>query len=139
MERGWVALAMIVAAAAVCFVIMLIVIAGKARAHDWYTARHDPVTNVGCCGGYDCAAIPSRFVTPVDGGYKLVMNLEESQLVNAFSSAPIDAFIPYDRVQIPDEGKDDAGNLSVYHGCITAVTRSGHTGGVICFFAAPNT
>lgn len=36
--------------------------AQPAGAHSWYSSTSDPMTGMGCCGGTDCAPIPSDSV-----------------------------------------------------------------------------
>jgi hypothetical protein len=49
--------------------LLLVLGAGEAAAHSWYTGTHDPTTGFECCGGGDCAPIPDEAVREVPGGY----------------------------------------------------------------------
>lgn len=65
--RGWVApLAALVLATTLVYVVFSI---RFAYAHDWYTGTKDPVSNLSCCGGYDCAPVTDSDVRPTHGGY----------------------------------------------------------------------
>jgi hypothetical protein len=107
--------------------------ARRATAHEWFTKRNDPAYNTGCCGGSDCRPIPIDWVREKQGGYQVTMTLEQARTVNPSAMAPVDAFVPYARVQ-PSEDKE--GRFAV---CIFANDRSAPRGGVICFFAPATT
>lgn len=60
--------------------------AQPARAHSWYSGTNDPETGISCCGGTDCAPIPSSHVQ-IDkeaGGWRYL---------------PTGELIPWSRVQ----------------------------------------
>ena len=115
----------------------MLVLAEMAQAHDWYSSTRDPVTTSGCCGGNDCAPVPldADWVQPVKDGFHVVMTLEQSKKINPYSVAPIDAFVPWSRVQSPPAGI--SGPPALYHVCISAVQRSVR-GGIYCLFAVPS-
>lgn len=111
--------------------IYLIAHATKAKAHDWYSSRSDPVFDSSCCGGSDCAPLDSSWVTSEKGGFRLRMNLEQTRTVNPLASKPVDAFIPMERVQSPPKAEAE------YYACIYEHDRDAPRKGVICFFATP--
>lgn len=103
----------------------------NAQAHDWYSSTSDPVFQSSCCGGHDCAPVDPDWVSEVPEGYRLRMSIEESQTVNPSSSQPVDAIIPWDRVQSPPNGD------KLFYACVYDVDRAPPRNGVICFFATP--
>lgn len=107
------------------------------HAHDWYTGTRDPVTQSGCCGGHDCAAVPldADWIRPVAEGLRVVMTLEQSKQVNPYSQSPVDTVVPWSRVQSPPA--DASGPPAIYHVCIAAYQRI-QNGGVYCLFAVPS-
>lgn len=56
----------------------------RAYAHEWFTDKKDPVTLLGCCGGYDCAEIDDTDVRKQGDGYVYV---------------PTGEYIPRERIQ----------------------------------------
>lgn len=105
-----------------------------AMAHEWYMDKRDPwYPNQSCCGGMDCAQLiiePGVMTTEAEG-YRIRLSLEQSRRINAYSQAPIDALIPWERVQPSEDGN--------YHICIMSQHRENDRHGVYCFFAPPNT
>lgn len=96
---------------------LLLLWARSALAHDWYSSTKDPVWDTGYCGGHDCAPVNPEWVTEEPGGFRLRMTVEQARTVNPETSAPIDAFIPWNS--------------------IFPVDRNPPRAGVICFFATP--
>ena len=111
--------------------LLLLSFAHPAASHEWYSKRTDPVWNYRCCGGEDCASVNPEWVTEVEGGYRLRMSLEQARTVNKNATAPIDAFIPWDRVQSPPNA------THLFDACIFNSDRRAPTNGVICFFVTP--
>src|SRR5262245_32019307 len=81
--------------------VALLLLAGSASAHDWYTGKMDPKTHGTCCGGKDCHPIDASTVEPDGHG--------------GFVYLPDNWSIPRERVQ---ESEDDN-----YHICDTAVQQ----------------
>jgi hypothetical protein len=101
------------------------------KAHDWYSSSQDPVYQSSCCGGNDCAPVESEWVSEVTNGYRLTMTLEQSLTINPNSVAPVDAIIPWSRVQSPPHADHQ------FYACIYDQDRAMPRKGVICFFATP--
>lgn len=108
-----------------------LLIADRAMAHDWYSSTSDPVTTANCCGGDDCAPVDPAWVTSVPEGYRLRMSVAEARTVNPNASAPIDAVIPWSRVQAPPNADHE------FYACIRPSVRVPPEDGVICFFSTP--
>jgi hypothetical protein len=102
-----------------------------AKAHDWYSSTSDPVYQSSCCGGHDCAPIDSAWVSQEPGGYRLRMTIEQSRTVNPSSQAPVNALVPWSRVQSPPHADHE------FYACIYDRDRARPREGVICFFATP--
>lgn len=102
-----------------------------AQAHDWYSSTSDPVYQSNCCGGHDCAPVEVEWVYEVKEGYRLVMTLDQAKTVNPSATAPIDAIIPWSRVQTPPNAQH------AFYACIYDSNRAPPRNGVICFFATP--
>lgn len=102
-----------------------------AHAHDWYSSTHDPVFSSNCCGGHDCAPVDPAWVFEEKDGFRLKMSLAQARTVNPTTQSPIDAFIPWSRVQSPPNSK------AAFYACIYDADRSEPKRGVICFFATP--
>lgn len=99
-----------------------------AFAHSWYSEKHDPVTHKACCGIRDCNKIvltPENY-TPVEGGFRIRLTMEQARLINPTRLDPVDIFVPDERVQ-PSENGD-------YHLCIPNYNGSTQ-GDFYCFFA----
>lgn len=110
-----------------------LLIADRAMAHDWYSSTSDPVTKSSCCGGSDCAPIDTAWVSPAADGVRLRMSISEARTVNPNATAPIDAVIPWSRIQIPPKAEHE------FYACIRPTSRVAPEYGVICFFAKPST
>lgn len=102
-----------------------------AKAHDWYSSTSDPVWQSSCCGGHDCAPVDAEWVTEAPGGYQLKMTIEQARTVNPSASEPVDAFVPWSRVQSPPTADHP------FYACIYERDRAAPRRGVICFFATP--
>jgi len=113
---------------------VLIALSTPAMGHEWYTEKRDPwFPKQSCCGNTDCAQLliePGVLAMDADG-YIIRLTLEQTRRINPYSQAPIDAHIPWDRVQPSEDGN--------YHICIMSVHRENSRHGVYCFFAPPNT
>lgn len=113
---------------AVCYFVVQ-----PAHAHSWYSSTSDPKFQSNCCGGHDCAPVNPGWVSETKEGYHLQMTLEQARTVNPATQAPVDAIIPWDRVQTPPS----AGQGEAFHACIYDSDRAPPRMGVICFFATP--
>lgn len=101
-------------------------LAGDTKAHGPYVGKTDPAFNNNCCGGHDCAMIPSEWVREIQDGFHLLMTVDQAKTVNPSAVMPVAALVPYARVQPSWDGN--------YHGCIFPKDRSQPRGGVICFW-----
>ena len=102
-------------------------------AHDWYSSTADPLYSSNCCGGHDCAPVDPAWVRETKEGYRLTMTADQARTVNPAAVTPIDAVIPWSRVQAPPENKDG----KPFYACIYDRDRSPPRNGVICFFSTP--
>jgi hypothetical protein len=104
----------------------------EADAHGWYSDRKDPVFGNPCCGGTDCGllTVNSNVLTAEPGGYRIRLSLAETRRINPYSAAPIDALVPWDRIQRSEDGN--------FHICLMTYDRAHERGGVYCLFAPPN-
>ena len=121
---------LVLAALVAAFVFLVPVIA---RAHEWYSGTHDPVTGGGCCGGHDCAALELEpgMLTGEAEGYRLRLTLEQARRINPQRFEPLDVLIPWGRIQPSPDGN--------FHLCIPARRASWMPADLYCFFAPPNT
>lgn len=103
-----------------------------ARAHDWYSSTADPVYQSGCCGGHDCAPVDPAWISEVSEGYRITMTVEQAMTVNPNAKAPVDAIVPWSRVQSPPKPVKEQ-----FFACIYEQDRTAPRHGVICFFATP--
>ena len=103
-----------------------------ANAHSWYTQKKDPVTQLGCCGGSDCATllIEPGVITPEVDGYRIRLTLEQAQRINRNRLEPLDVLVPWSRVQPSEDGN--------WHICIPRF-QDVTVGNFYCFFAPPST
>lgn len=91
-----------------------------AHAHSWYSGTNDPVTQMGCCGGTDCAEIPDADVRQTaSGGYVYLPTGEE---------------IPQSRVQ---RSRDWRFHRCKYLSTFTNANGTFKAGDTRCFFAPP--
>lgn len=128
--RFWIALGIIIAAAAFC--IGVILWAGPANAHAWYSTRQDPVWRNGCCGGKDCNELDGRFVEAEDAGLRVRLTAEQARAINPNRNASVDAVVEWNRVQESEDGK--------FHICLMTYFYDGDPrNGVWCLFSPPNT
>lgn len=104
---------------------------GIATAHDWYSSTSDPVFQSNCCGGHDCAPVDSSWVSETRDGYRLTMTVDQARTVNPMASVPVDAVVPWSRIQSPPQAEHQ------FYACIYDRDRSAPRFGVICFFATP--
>lgn len=102
-----------------------------AHAHDWYSSAKDPIYSSSCCGGHDCAPINAEWVREVPEGYRVTMTTEQAQTINPSAAAPVDAVVPWSRVQSPPKADH------LFYACIYDRDRTLPRRGVICFFATP--
>ncbi|MBK1870582.1 hypothetical protein [Taklimakanibacter albus] len=100
-------------------------------AHDWYGYTADPVYQSNCCGGHDCAPVDPAWVSEVREGYRLTMTVDQARTVNPDAQAPVDAVVPWKRIQSPPEAEHP------FYACIYDMDRTAPRYGVICFFATP--
>lgn len=109
-----------------------IAVAADARAHEWYSRKTDPIYGYSCCGGFDCAMLVVKpgVLTAEPEGYRIRLTREETQKINPYSVAPIDALVPWSRVQMSEDGN--------YHICLMTFFRGAPRGGIYCFFAPPD-
>jgi hypothetical protein len=84
---------------------------GAARlAHDWFTERHDPITNYGCCGGSDCKELTPAFVkatiAQAGDGYWVTLTPEQIKVIAPGDGLPttLHQFIPRERIQASESG-----------------------------------
>jgi hypothetical protein len=82
---------------------------GIAQAHDWFTGLTDPVTGSRCCGGTDCAVVPSDLVesgaiSQTQAGYVIRLNLAQVRYFNRSATKPISQLVPMNRVQSNQTG-----------------------------------
>jgi hypothetical protein len=116
------------------WIIAILLMTSPALAHEWYQDKRDPwYPKQSCCGGMDCAklTIEPGVMEAVPEGYRIRLTLEQSRRINQYSAYPIDALIPWERVQPSEDGN--------YHICIMSQHRNNDRQGVYCFFAPPNT
>lgn len=102
-----------------------------AHSHDWYSSTSDPEYQSSCCGGHDCAPVNPEWVSEVAEGYRLTMTAEQAKTVNPSASEPVDAVIPWSRVQSPPTAEHP------FYACVYDHDRAAPRNGVICFFATP--
>jgi hypothetical protein len=100
-------------------------------AHDWYSSTSDPVYQSSCCGGHDCAPVDSAWVSEEREGYRLTMTLDQARTVNPSAQSPVDAIVPWSRIQSPPHADHE------FYACIYDRDRAPPRKGVICFFATP--
>src|SRR5690348_1421085 len=89
------------------FIILVLIIVGigviagarNALSHDWYGSTNDPVFQSNCCGGHDCAPVDPGWISETKEGFHLAMTLEQARTVNPATQFPVDAIIPWNRVQ----------------------------------------
>src|SRR5690349_1652602 len=78
--------------------IILLLLASRGHAHDWYSGTRDPSDGYGCCGGHDCGIINPRWIHAADGGVRVVMTVEQARTINPAATEPVDAFVPENRI-----------------------------------------
>lgn len=86
----------------------LIWMAATAHAHDWFSGRTDPVTNVRCCGGSDCASIPAEWfddgsIIETKDGFYFNLTAKQSLQINFEANYPVKEFIPWARIQMSSD------------------------------------
>lgn len=101
-----------------------------AHSHEWYAHRSDPAFNNGCCGGSDCREFDGALIDAEEGGYRIRLTVAQAQEVNPNTQLPIDALVPWRRIQDSEDGN--------FHLCIFLSDRSWPRQGVICLFAPPS-
>lgn len=114
--------------------IALVLLATPAMAHEWYSQRRDPVFSANtCCGGTDCAPLPAHAMQNTPDGLRVVLTLAEAKAINPARSEPFDALIPFDRIQVSEDGRP--------HICLMASDRAqfgDKRQGFFCIFLPPN-
>jgi hypothetical protein len=108
----------------------MLAMAGAAMAHSWYSSRVDPEYLNGCCGGTDCHELDGSLVIPEADGYRIRLTIDQARRINPGALFPVDALVPWRRVQPSEDGN--------WHICIFPSSRHAPRGGIICFFAPPN-
>ena len=107
---------------------------GFAEAHSWYGQRRDPIFNTTtCCGGTDCAPLPSHAMKFTPDGLRVVLTLAEAKAINPSREEPFDEFIPFDRIQVSEDGRP--------HICLMQKNRANEGDrrqGFFCIFLPPN-
>lgn len=116
--------------AALLLAAMAMLASAPAHAHEWYAKRSDPVFNNGCCGGNDCNEFKGALIEAEADGYRIWLTVKQAREVNKLASAPVDALVPWSRIQDSEDGN--------FHLCIFNVDRDPPRNGVICFFAPPS-
>lgn len=111
--------------------LLLFIGAQRVKAHEWYSRSSDPVYQSSCCGGHDCAPINSEWVSQVPEGYHIRMSIEQTKTINPAAEAPVNAIVPWARVQSPPTSEHE------FYACIYDRDRAAPRHGVICFFATP--
>lgn len=109
---------------------VLVALPAPAHAHEWYAQRSDPVFSNGCCGGSDCREFDGALIEAEEGGYRIRLTVAQAQEVNRNTLLPIDALVPWSRIQDSQDGN--------FHLCIFLSDRSAPRDGVICLFAPPS-
>lgn len=114
--------------------IVLAMTIGFADAHSWYSQRRDPIFNATtCCGGTDCAPLPSHAMQFTPDGLRVVLTLAEAKAINPARVEAFDELIPFDRIQVSEDGRP--------HICLMA-RNSADFGdrrqGFYCIFLPPN-
>lgn len=116
--------------AALTLAAMVTALPAPAHAHEWYARRSDPVFNNGCCGGSDCREFNGALIEAEADGYRIRLTVKQAQEVNRNTQLPIDALVPWSRIQESGDGN--------FHLCIFLSDRSLPREGVICLFAPPS-
>lgn len=105
-----------------------------ADAHSWYGKRRDPIFNgTTCCGGTDCGPLPPHSMQITPDGLRVVLTLDEAKKINPARSQPFDVLIPFDRIQVSEDG--------MAHICLMATDRAeigDPRQGFYCIFLPPN-
>lgn len=79
---------------------------GPAEAHSWYADRRDPVFNgTTCCGGSDCRELPPGAISNTPQGLRVTLSLQQARFINPLRIEPFDEVIPFDRVQMSEDGR----------------------------------
>lgn len=115
--------------AALMLAAMVMLASAPAHAHEWYARRSDPVFNNGCCLN-DCNEFSGSLIEAEADGYRIRLTVKQAREVNKLASAPVDALVPWNRIQDSEDGN--------FHLCIFNVDRDPPRNGVICFFAPPS-
>lgn len=114
--------------------IAFLCVSQTADAHSWYSQRRDPIFRMTtCCGGTDCAPLPSHAMQFTPDGLRVVLTLDEAKAINPGRTEPFDALIPFDRIQVSEDGRP--------HICLMTKDRSeigDQRQGFYCIFLPPN-
>lgn len=109
-------------------------LASPAQAHSWYHGKTDPVTGGSCCttsatSQYgDCAVlqVDPGVIEATPDGYRLRLTIEQAQKINPMRLAPVDTFIPYNRIQTSEDGN--------FHLCIPRYPVANMQADFYCFW-----
>lgn len=105
-----------------------------AFAHSWYSKYRDPIFNqTSCCGGTDCAPLPSHAMQMTPDGLRVRLTLAEAQAINPRREEAFDQLIPFDRIQVSEDGRP--------HICLMQkdwVEIGDKRQGFYCIFLPPN-
>ena len=107
-------------------------LAPVAFSHDWYSIRRDPIyRTTTCCGGHDCGPVKPEFIhrDPATGDLRITIPLEEAREIFNGRQEPFDEVIPFDRIQIGEDGQ--------VHICLQTKNH-GAMQGFWCVFVPPN-
>lgn len=96
-------LALVYIAIAIAAIILLI---APVYAHEWYSKRRDPIYSATtCCGGKDCAPIPSHAISITPDGLRVTLTAEEARRINPVRRYGFDRLIDFDRIQVSEDGQ----------------------------------
>jgi hypothetical protein len=113
-------------------IFFLVLMAGTANAHDWYSDRRDPIYNLTkCCGGSDCNELPPGSMSFTSEGHlRVTLTLEQARRINPWRVEPFDEVIPPERLQTSEDGKA--------HICLLSA-KMDERQGFFCIFIPPDT
>ncbi len=78
-----------------------------AQAHEWYGQRRDPIFSTStCCGGMDCAPLPSHAISfAANGDLRVKLTVEEARRINPARLSDFNKTINFDRIQVSEDGQ----------------------------------
>ena len=126
--KRWLLISLVIAGLA----LLMMLLANEVLAHDWYKKMRDPEFSQSNCCENDCGEVDPQSVTEIQQGYRLRLTSEQVKKLDKTATLPVDAIIPWRRVQSVPRGKK-----GLFHACIIGNDRSLPRGGVRCFFATP--